>query len=200
MSDFHKFLLFLFVLALFYLALFFWRIRTTQNWSHFAAKHGLKFVSGASFGKPKVKGEFHGVEVLLQIFITGRGRNKSSSTHFDAWTPSPPDLPGLKIYKEGLLAKAGKAIGTQDIEIGDPNFDAKVMIKSDAPTAQLRTYLQPGLKNAILQLIDKHPRAYFDQSGCHYVGPGYLADQKKLSSMLKLMVACCTQANRHNLS
>ena len=170
-----------------------------QKWSRFAAKHRLDFSAGRFAGTPKVTGEYRNVQVQLQIVIKkDRHDRKTTYTHFDTWMKTTAQLDGLKIYKQGMLAKIGKAVGTQDIAIGDPDFDDKVMIKCNAPTSALRVYLQPGLKRAILQLIDKHPGVYFDEYGCHYVRNGYVVDAHKLDSMLEKMVECCVQGDRKN--
>jgi len=50
----------------------------------------------------------------------------------------------LSVYKEGFFSSLGKALGTQDIQVGDPLFDDLFMVKSNDESL-CRAWLNAGV-------------------------------------------------------
>lgn len=76
--------------------------------------------------------ESGGVPVLVDIHIVGGGRSQTVYTRASVVLA---DAPAFHLYPEGLLATLNKALGAEDVELGDPEFDGKFIVKCAAPQA-----------------------------------------------------------------
>jgi hypothetical protein len=97
----------------------------------------------AVIGPSKIRmihAEVDGVGLTIDYYTTtttrpnGQG-GTDTDTDYHTRVRVPVDEPGftLQFGNQGLLAKIGKALGAQDIEIGDPEFDDAVVVKSNRP-------------------------------------------------------------------
>ena len=91
--------------------------------------HALSRTGGAA-----MEIESGGVPVLVDIHIVGGGMSQTVYTRARA-SVVLADAPAFHVYPEGLLATLNKALGAEDVELGDPEFDGKFVVKCAAPQA-----------------------------------------------------------------
>jgi DNA-directed RNA polymerase subunit RPC12/RpoP len=122
----------------------------TRSWGEFAAQAGLTIKPGGWFTNPTVTGNYKGNNVYLYTYTQGSGKNKTTYTSMVVYLPFTA-IAHIRITREGFLSKITKAFGAQDIQVGDPAFDAAYIIKSDTPacvphllTPQVRGYMLQG--------------------------------------------------------
>lgn len=89
-----------------------------------------------------VSGIVDGRRVSLHRFC-GRGAYVKVTSPFS----SPLDL-GLGVGPEGILSSIAELLGAQDIEVGDADFDSRLMIRGDEPE-RVRALLGPDARRAI---------------------------------------------------
>ncbi len=93
------------------------------------------------------------------IFTITRGSGKSRSTYTVVEMTMSPSLPcDFSICKEGVLSKLGKALSlTKDIQIGDPEFDPKVLVKGSDSEAVQRLLGSSNLRRIIVEALAAYP-------------------------------------------
>lgn len=63
-------------------------------------------------------------------------------------------LPAVRISREGFFSRIGRAIGFEDVEVGDPRFDSRFKIKAADP-AVARELLAPELQAWLMALEEE---------------------------------------------
>jgi hypothetical protein len=81
----------------------------------------------------------------------GQHKRSVEFTNFEAYFPQSLNM-GLLLKKEGaVLGKIAKMMGSQDIQIGDPGFDACFTIKG-MDENQIRTFLTNERRQSIMSV------------------------------------------------
>jgi len=62
-----------------------------------------------------------------------------------------PDAGNFEITWEGTLSRAKKRIGLNDVTVGDPRFDGKILVTASEPW-KMSAFLNAGVRNKILKL------------------------------------------------
>jgi hypothetical protein len=108
-----------------------WRRYARSRGGSFDEPHGawLSRTGGAA-----MEIESGGVPVLVDIHIVGGGKSHMVYTRARA-SVVLADAPAFHVYAEDLLATLNKALGAEDVELGDPEFDGKFVVKCAAPQA-----------------------------------------------------------------
>ena len=101
---------------------------------------------------PMVDGKINGRNFQLYMFTRGSGKNQVTYTAFKIDCSARGNT--LALYPEGFFSKVGKFFGMQDIQMGDPFFDEKYIIKSNNETF-VYNKLQGDLRQ---QLTYYHPK------------------------------------------
>jgi hypothetical protein len=74
------------------------------------------------------------------------------STYFTQLRVASPQIPGrFEVYPDQPFLKAAKFLGTHDIELGDPRFDSRYIIRGAEPK-EIRDLLNADLRSSIDQL------------------------------------------------
>ena len=94
---------------------------------------------------PVVDGKIKDRDFRLFMYTKGSGKNQVTYTAFTISLNNPTGNT-LVLYQEGILSKIGKFFQMQDIQIGDPFFDEKFIIKSNNEQFARNT-LQGDLKS-----------------------------------------------------
>jgi len=122
-----------------------------DSWGKFAASAGLYLTQGTFFSFPRVGGKYKGFDYSLFTFTRGSGKSKTTYTAIEMRLPHYENVCHFHIYPESFFSKIGKAIGSQDIQIGDTEFDGAFMIQSKTPdrvfdvlTPELRRHMLNG--------------------------------------------------------
>ena len=110
-----------------------------EAWKEFGAEIGAEFVAGSLFRTSKLQAPVGEVVATLDTYSVPSG---DSSTTYTRWSAPFQNKPGLQfsIRRQGLIARLDKALGMQDIEVGDPEFDDKFIVQGQ-PVAEVQRLL-----------------------------------------------------------
>lgn len=156
-------------------------------WSQIAARRG------GLFREPQwgvLKSTSEAIEVTvghaivrLDLYVVSTG--KSSTTYTRARARYAVGAgPTFQVYEEGFFSSIGKALGTQDLEIGDRGFDEIFMVKGDDLDA-LRSAWTPRAR-AFMRDTLRQTRAEADGYEVKLVVHGALTDPAVIDAMLEL--------------
>ena len=90
-----------------------------------------------------------GVSVVVDHYSVSHGKSSTSYTRITAHAEGPGDFK-LRLQKEGALASIGKALGAQDVVVGDPTFDETFVFKTN--DEELARVLEP--EDDVVELIE----------------------------------------------
>ncbi len=127
------------------------RQKRNRAWSEFSGLVGLTFEPGNIFSQPKASGTYRGHSLLLESFTRGAGRSRTTYTRLAVAVDNRSDI-NLGLYQEGMFSKIGKAFGSQDIQVGDPEVDQKFIIRSKPEEFAMRLFSSVNLRSKLLQL------------------------------------------------
>ncbi len=140
-----------------------------SSWGTFAQEAGLSLDRGGWFRAPTVSGAYGGFNVYLYTYTQGSGKNKTTYTSMIPYLPFD-HRSHVRVTREGFLSKITKAFGAQDIQLGDPAFDAAYIIKSDTPQ-YVPLLLTPAVRGALLSgggsmnVTVSGGRVFYNQTG-----------------------------------
>lgn len=95
---------------------------------------------------------------------------ENSQIHFHALFKTPLGFE-IAIMPEFFGLKLGKAIlqRLRDIQIGDPEFDAKLHVRGDNASAIQSWLLENRRKDVLMEFFRAHSSASLDRTGLHYI-------------------------------
>ncbi len=114
-----------------------------------AQRLGGTLVPGSFWQQPKITFEYKTHASSIEYYSTG-GKHPTLYTRLFFHLPRMPAL-SVRIYPEHFFSKIGKFFGGQDIQLGDPNFDEKFMIKG-SDEARVKEFLSPQVRQAAFEL------------------------------------------------
>lgn len=135
----------------------FWGMsRMRKRMKKVADELGLQFIPSGPFALPVIKGYFADVEITLAAAGNNRrSKGRGPQTYIEALIPSP--LPyGFQLSREDLLFKLGKALGGEEIELGDPQFDGTFKIYGEEVESVKALLRNPIVRNALLAFMQKY--------------------------------------------
>jgi hypothetical protein len=152
-----------------------------QVWKQVAESRGGTFHPHTGFfpGEPSISvGSVH-----VDTFSTGTGESQTYYTRWASRFPQPTCR--FKIYREGFFSKVGKALGTQDVILGqNRSFDDHFMVKCDN-AAITRAAWNPQAQNELLTLA--HASAECDGSGVELQLEGLANDARVLNTGIDVL-------------
>lgn len=123
-------------------------------WEAVAREMGAHFVRGGFFRADRFVYQWEGHPIRLYTFSRTSGENEVLYTGMRVELPKPSPF-GLDLYRAGFFTAIGKALGFDDIQIGDEWFDDHFVIKGRNPdlirrflaceTLRSLIYQQPGI-------------------------------------------------------
>jgi hypothetical protein len=136
-----------------------------------------------------VAGVADGVEVTIFLESIGSGRTETKYTVVRADYPTP--LPfEMRIGAEGAFTRLGKALfELQDVEIGVPEFDRAVRVKTADDVAAKVALGKPGVRDAVLGLLALSTSAFATNAYAQWVEQGYRFDSGKTRERVAAVVA-----------
>jgi hypothetical protein len=136
-----------------------------------------------------VAGEADGVEVTIFLESVGSGRAQTKYTVVRADYPKP--LPfEMRLGAEGTFTRLGKALfELRDLEIGDPDFDRAVRVKTSDEAAAKVALGKPGVRDAVLGLLTLSSSAFATNANAQWVEQGYRFDPVKTRDRVAAVVA-----------
>ncbi len=84
-------------------------------------------VEGLQLHGDEVRGTTQGMDLHVDTFASGTGDSRSTWTRFRL--KDPTSLEAESIAAEGLFSGMGKLMSGEDIQLGDPSVDAKLLLR-----------------------------------------------------------------------
>lgn len=142
----------------------------------------------------RMEGSWKGVRV--SVYRETRSSGKSSRTYVVTKAFYPAPLPfKFRAAREGTMAKIGKALfGLKDVQIGDPDFDPKVRIRSEDEAAAVSLFFREAAASAFLALLERFPDAVADSSSVTRERQASLLPDEELKEVLDLLAAFAAEA------
>jgi hypothetical protein len=135
-----------------------------------------------------VAGVADGIEVTIFLESVGSGRTETKYTVVRADYPKP--LPfEMRVGAEGAFTRLGKALfDLRDVEIGDPEFDRAVRIKTADEEGARAALGKPGAREAVLGLLALSSSAFATNAYAQWVEQGYRFDPVKTRDRVAAVV------------
>ena len=127
--------------------------RAREEWGGAADRLGFS-ISGTDFKTLKLTGTEGAMRVVVDL---AKSDNSTTTRYRVRLPPIGIDL-GLSGQSDWHQFK--KAFGAPDLEIGEPDFDERFMVKTESPDGA-RAYLTPARMAALNALAERHPGASF---------------------------------------
>jgi hypothetical protein len=164
------------------------RRNINEGWGSLAQRTGLTLEEvGPStpfgrFGTPEVRGDFEGRAVKLWTYTVRHGRSSTRYTTMQMSLKNPSNYK-LSIRRQTGLDGIGKALGMQDIEIGDAEFDREFVIKSTPETVAKALF---GGGSMVREAVRRVPRGGIEINGATmiYKQTNLLTDSEALYNIL----------------
>ena len=137
--------------------------KVSEAWSAAAGELRLGYDTGGFMKDHRLSGNIDGRLVVVETFTHGSGKNSSKHTRYRVNHCRPLRL-GMNLRKQGFFSEVVKAFGAQDIHLGDPSFDHRVMIKGTDATAVVQ-YLTPIRRKLICQALGEFDNMTVDDGG-----------------------------------
>lgn len=98
------------------------------------------------------------VAVLYDIISTKHGSHEYTEYRAGFTKPVPMgmEVGSETILGRGLVESVKKAMGAEDIQCGDPEFDKTVFVKASDETGMRRVLSFPGVRQRIMELVTRH--------------------------------------------
>jgi hypothetical protein len=119
-----------------------------ELWTNLADQIGGTFTKGNLSHGDAVRVQVDEWEVVLDTYTINTQNTVITLTRMRAPFINKDGF-YFKIYPEGFFSKIGKALGMQDIQIGDDFFDSKYIIKSNNPDKAMAFFMDSELKKLI---------------------------------------------------
>ena len=93
-----------------------------EIWQQLATEIGATFVDGGRWKGDKVQAQIKQWTVTIDTYTVSTGKTHMTFTRFRAPYVNADGF-RFKIYRRSFFSGMGKALGMQDVEIGEPQFD-----------------------------------------------------------------------------
>lgn len=156
-----------------------------EAWPEAARTLGLES-SESGFLKPRrLEGDVRSLHVRVDTVRRGSGNSRRTYTRYRV---AYPDLQlGLKLKKEGVLARVAGVLGAQDLELGDPEFDPHVVVKAGDPDA-VRAFLTPARRREVVRVLEKRPGLVIEDRELEYLRRGLERNATELVGTVEELV------------
>ena len=123
--------------------------RADAAWEEVGKKRGLRY-HREGLSKRRLTGKIEGFPVRVECFRKSRG--KHSSTHTVYTLRYPHQGLGFTLKRAGALLGVARFLGVRDVRVGDPEFDAEVLVKGER-AREIREYLTKARRDRIRRLF-----------------------------------------------
>ena len=159
------------------------RRRALACWQAVAAS-----IPGMQMRGPKLcamDGTIDGMSVSVGVKKKGTSESPSSFTHIVCRIPTP--LPqGFALASENLASKLFSALGGQDHQIGDPDFDRRVRVRALSADDACRVLANRDIRLALADLLGTTAGLQLLPGGkVNFEERGFIQDPSKLSLAIR---------------
>jgi hypothetical protein len=123
-----------------------------EVWRQLCAEIDAEYVDGSFWRSGKVLAQVGQWTLTLDTYTVSSGKHSTTYTRMRAPYVNADGF-RFTIYRQGFFTELGKLLGMQDVEIGDPLFDADFVVKGTEET-KLRSLLANG---RLKELIARQP-------------------------------------------
>jgi len=120
-----------------------------EAWKQLASEIGGEFVKGRPFRTSKVQARIGEAVVTLDTYSIPSGDSSTTYTRLRAPFEKAGGLQ-FNIRREGLIGKLDKALGAQDIDAGDAEFDHNFIVQGK-PVPDVQRLLSSVIIRQLLQ-------------------------------------------------
>jgi len=164
------------------------REKRENTWRNAGQAIGFTYVEPFNWaGYPRLNGNRDGVPVDIDVVMRGSGKNKQVFTR--ATSPSPIQLPkGLKVTKEHLFDGFTKFLGGQDIEIGLPSIDDKLLIKGRDEEEVRQFFRNARVRQTCVNLVNKKSGGMLSHDGVQILVRNMLMSSQDIQGLIGVTV------------
>jgi len=138
--------------------------------------------------RPKLTFAIEGLNVVVSVFNTGGGVRGApppqAYINIETNFQNENDCQ-FRIFKEGLIEKAEKIFGSQDIQIGRSEFDSEFMIQGNNRDF-IQRFLMPDIQDKILHFKDHNPGMRFNKKEFLLRVPYIIKNEENLDRIIEL--------------
>lgn len=161
------------------------RMRATrQRWTE--AANLLGFAKVRSGFRPRISGRDGQVRATIDVYSKSTGQSQSTYTRYRI--KFHPIGLGLRLSRQTGWHGVLKVFGAQDIEVGDPTFDATFVIKGKS-TEAVRRFLTAGRMMSLNRLLAVHPGIVVTDDELILESPGVERDVETIVSTVRRMMS-----------
>jgi hypothetical protein len=125
-----------------------------RSWGEIAARAGLTLKPAAALTSPELNGTFRGRPARVHTYSTGTEHNRQTYTAV-ALTVKNAGNASMEVTPSGTLGNVlGRVVKAQDVQIGNPEFDARFVVKSEPPDFAVKFLGSAGVQTRIMALPD----------------------------------------------
>jgi hypothetical protein len=179
---------------------------TDEVWGRLCQEIGGELVQNGRWKGSKVKLDVGPWTIVLDNHTVSEGETSTTYTRLRAPFLNPAGF-RFQIYRKGPFSGLGKMLGMQDIEVGDPEFDAAFIIKSNDEGTVRELLANPGLRQMFqalprVRLEIKDNEGWFgtkfpdDADELCFLAPGVIKDVALLKSLFDLFATMLDQLCR----
>jgi hypothetical protein len=162
--------------------------RQSTNWKTVAHEFGLQFIEGGIFSNPSMYGTYRGAQVNVETEVSGSGKNKSVYTVVEVALSGLVPI-NMEVYREGFFQKMGKAIGGDDIQVGDADLDKAFIIKGADEDKIRKLVTNPKVKARLLSAQSKYSTFRIDMGNVRVRESGRTSNMEKLRGYIRTVIA-----------
>ncbi len=160
------------------------RQKQAEAWKQFANELGAEFVEGRFLGANKVQAQVKDWTITLDTYSVSSGDSSDVYTRMRAPLHNKDGFQ-FTIFRTGLISKLDKALGAQDIEIGDPDFDRDFTIQGNNETRVRALLGSLGIRQMIQG--QKSIRLGVRDNELRFEVQGVVKDLERLRSIFELV-------------
>jgi hypothetical protein len=160
------------------------RQKQAEAWRQFASELGAEFIEGGFFRAGKVQAGVKDWTITLDTYSVSSG---DSSTVYTRMRAPLHNKDGFQftVFRTGLISKLDKALGAQDIDIGDPDFDRDFVIQGNNETRVRALLGSLGIRQMIQG--QKSIRLGVRDNELRFEVQGVIKDGERLRSIFELV-------------
>ncbi len=141
----------------------------SSAWKELASELGGKFVDGGFFHPGSVQTQIRDRTITLDTYSVISGEYNTIYTRIRI-PAHERDSFQFTIFRTGLIGKIDKVLGSQDIEIGDTDFDRAFTIQSNNELRVRALLTNPRIRGLIqrqksIRLVLRNNELYFEAQG-----------------------------------
>ena len=152
-------------------------------WRQLASELGAEFIEGGFFRSSKVQAHVKEWIVSLDTYSVPSGDSNDIYTRMKAPFQNKDGFQ-FTIFRMGLVGKLDKALGAQDIDIGDPDFDRDFVIKGNNESKVRALFANQRLRQLIQ--VQRSIRLGIKDNALLFETQGVIKDVERLKSLFEL--------------